>query len=143
MKTLRLKNSKTHGQVKKKTLFSIIEENQPFSKLRGLPRKVRLAFLFMEENFYKKVGLKDVAEEVGLKPNSLCKMVEVLLKKKKIHITCMQYIDFLRVKKAMEIFGEDSKIKCKTVAEKIGIGERNQRKVFHKFTGKSPMEFRR
>ena len=79
--------------MKKKTLLSQIEENYPFSKLGGLPRKVREAFQYMEENYAKKITLKYVAKKVGLKPTSLCNMIHEILKKKEINITCMEYIN--------------------------------------------------
>ena len=96
----------------------------------------------MEENFHKKIGLKDVAESVCLKPESLCKMIHEVLKKKEIYITCSQYLNGIRVMKAMERFQIDSSVKCYTVAHLLNIGDRNFRRIFKKLTGKTPSEYR-
>jgi two-component system response regulator YesN len=128
--------------MKKSSLLSQIEKHYPFSKLGGLPRKVREAFIYMEDNFNKKIGLKDVAKDVNLKPASLCQMIHEVLKKKEIDITCSQYIDGLKVMNAIEQFKKNPSVKCYTVANSLGICDRNLRKIFTKFTGKSPSEYR-
>ena len=105
----------------------------------------------MEENYGKWIvtdnrrrsfSEMDVAEHVDLEPSSLCKKIHNELSQLHIHITCSQYIDGLRVKKAKKMFQNNRYLYCYQVAEKVGTGDRNFRKIFKTFTGKSPSEYR-
>ena len=131
-----------------KCVLSVIEKNYPFSQINRLSPKVTAAFQFMEENFNewtpegKEITLQHVAVNVGMHPASLCKKIHKELGRNRIYVTCTDYLDGLRVLKAKEHFQSNPHLLCLQVANRVGTGERNFRKIFKSFTGITPSEYR-
>lgn len=94
--------------------------------------------LYLEENFYKEISLKEIAEHFHMNMAYFCQYF-----KKYTGDTFVHYLNFLRIEKAKPLLlsGEES---VEQIAEKVGIMNSNYFfRVFKKITGKTVGEFRK
>ena len=77
-----------------------------------------------------------------MNPSALCRLVREELAQHEIYITLPDYLDRLRVDKAKELFQSDPLIRCKEVASLVAFSSRSLRRIFKKYTGKTPTEYK-
>lgn len=99
-----------------------------------LVRKVQKYIL---DNFDRKISLSEVAEQMFISPQHLCKKFK--------KITGMQFVDYvlnIKVKKAKRLI-MNSNIKVKDLAIQLGFNDYTYFcKVFKKYEGMSPLQYR-
>jgi methylphosphotriester-DNA--protein-cysteine methyltransferase len=113
----------------------------PLSKLEGYTPRVREVLRIIEESEHMK-NLNESAKDGGVDPAYFCRAFHQVTTSHKIEITCSEYMDWLRVKKAMEIFCTTPKLYEYEVAKKVGTCPRSLRRVFEKFTGIKVKKYR-
>lgn len=93
---------------------------------------------YIQANYMNEsLSIKDISEYTYLTPNYLC-----LIFKKEMNKTINQYITEVRIDKAKELL-KDRKFKLYEIAYNIGYGDSNYfAKIFKKFTGLNPSEYR-
>ena len=93
---------------------------------------------YIDQNLHRDIGLKDVADTVGLTPNYLTQYF-----KKQKGVTFSYYISHERVKKARQLL-EKTDQTVKSIASQCGYNSSNQFIVtFSRITGMTPMEYKR
>ena len=131
--------------VKTRSLFRRIEKKLegkfPLSQLEGYTPRVRKVLQIIEESVPMK-SLSEAAKDGGIDIAYFSRAFHHVMDLHKIKITCSEYLDWLRVKRAMEIFCSTPKLYEYDVAKKVGTCPRNLRRIFKKFTGLSVREFR-
>lgn len=118
------------------SFISEITENA--MKNNALSKEVFEAIKFIRINFCKDINLHQVAEHVKLSPSYLSSIF-----KKELQISFIKYLNELRVNKAKDML-LNTYLNSYEIAEKIGFTENTYFcKVFKKFVGVSPNEFRK
>jgi YesN/AraC family two-component response regulator len=125
-----------------------IENHYPLSQLSDLSESVKRALEYIEENFDKwttegkEITIQDAAAHLKIRASSLKKEIQRELVQHDIQITSTDYIDGLRVKKAKELFQSNPHLPSKEIAVRVGTEDRNFRKIFKIFEGKTHSEYR-
>lgn len=92
---------------------------------------------YMKENFNKPINIKELSLEFGFTPAYLSKIFRDYKK-----ITPTEYLTYLRIEKAKQLFLADSSCKIKDIATYVGYEDSLYfSKVFKKSTGMSPKQF--
>lgn len=95
------------------------------------------ALSFIQQNYDKKISLKDVAENLNLSKHYLCSIF-----KKETGDNVSHYINKLRIEKAKMLLHKPD-IKCKEIYDEVGYSNQQYfSKVFKKFTGMTVLEYR-
>ena len=130
------------------SLLSQLEKYYPLSQLSDITGEVKMAFLYIEENFDKwttdgkQITLEQIASHLNVRPSSLNKKIQQELENHDIHVSCNDYLDGLRVKKAKILIRSNPHLLCRQIADKVGTGDRILRKIFRKLENKTHSEYR-
>jgi len=116
-----------------KSYFERYEQENP-----GIANKeIRNAIKYIQENYKKNITLSELAEYVRLSKNHLC-----MLFKQEIGENFTDYVNKLRINEAKLLITEKN-FQVKEASYEVGINnERYFCKLFKKFTGCSPMEYK-
>lgn len=107
------------------------KENEKYSVI------VRGAIQYVEENYQKEMSVKTIASEFYVTPNYFSQIF-----KAQMGMNFTEYLNELRIKKAKQLL-QDAKWKVYEVAEQTGYQNYKYfNKVFKKYTGFSPKEYR-
>lgn len=100
-------------------------------------KNIREAISYLEKNFSKHISLTDVAEQVYMHPVYFSQIF-----KQRVGVTFSEYLTNLRMERAKEYLSLlDYKIK--DIPQMVGFyDEKHFYKVFKKYTGMTPMEYR-
>lgn len=105
---------------------------------RTLSKEITATIDYLRLNFDMDINLQQVADCVNLSPNYLSNLF-----KKEMHVNFTDYLRQLRIDKAKELLLETS-MKSYEISEKTGFTDSAYfSKVFKKFTGVGPNEFRK
>jgi two-component system response regulator YesN len=119
-----------------------LDEKLVLSRLPGLSPKVKTALKFVEENFSQEVRLEDAAARVRMHPVSLSRRVRKELRQHEVYISLPEYKDALRARMAKQLIKSNPFLECKEVAHMVGTSPRNLEKIFKRYVGVTPAEFR-
>jgi len=127
------------------TLYTIIDEAITYvAKLindynsRSINILIRKAVDFINNHYAQDISLKDVADNLYISSSYLSRLF-----KKELNINFIDYLNEMRIKKAKELI-KSGKYKSYEVAEMVGIPDPHYfSKLFKKFTGYSPSEFKK
>lgn len=98
---------------------------------------LRNAIKFIEDNYYKDLNRKNVAQEVYITPSYLS-----ILFKKEMGISFVDYLHKIRIQRACELLN-DMRYKIYDVAVTVGYNdEKYFFQVFKKYKGMTPMQYR-
>lgn len=93
---------------------------------------------YVEEHYHEDIYLDIFADRLGLTPTYVSTYF-----KDKMSINLMEYVNCYKIKKAVELM-EDSKLKVKDIALKVGISNINTFiRLFKKYEGNTPNEYRK
>lgn len=93
---------------------------------------------YINENYTKPLKLNDLAKKFYINPNYCC-----LLFKKYINMSFSDYVNELRIEKAIEIMGDEPEMSAETISELVGYSNYSHFcKRFKKKCGISPNKFR-
>lgn len=100
-------------------------------------RTVYEVISYINENYNKDISIKSLAESVFLTPTYLCHLFKDETEK-----TINQYVTEVRIDKAKELL-RNSNYMVYEIASKVGYSNSNYfARVFRKFTGESPSDYR-
>jgi len=92
---------------------------------------------YIENNYMKDISIKDIADHLYLTPNYVS-----LLFKQEMNITIMTYVTQLRMKEAIKLL-KDNNLRVCEVADNVGYKDANHfSKLFKKYFGYNPSDFR-
>lgn len=93
--------------------------------------------LFLERNLYRDLSVEEAATHVGLSPSYFS-----LLFKQTFGVTFIEYVTRQRMEKAKQLLSE-TQTSITQIAKEVGYAERRYfTKVFIKYTGDNPSDFR-
>jgi len=107
-------------------------------KFVNLRKEVRDAIIFIHLNYHHTITLSDVAKEVNLSKEYLCRLF-----KKETDLQLFRYLNILRMKRAAFLITENSdRAYVREVAAAVGIDDQFYfTRVFKKYYGVSPSEY--
>ena len=105
-----------------------------------LRKEVREAMLFIHFNYHRSITLDDVAKEVNLNRDYLCRLF-----KKETELPMFRYLNNLRMQRAASIIAENpDRSYIRDVAAAVGIDDQFYfTRIFKKHHGISPREYGR
>lgn len=104
---------------------------------KNISKILKEAIKFIEDNYYKDLNRRTVAEEVFITPSYLS-----FLFKKEMNITFIDYLHYIRIQRACELL-KDIRYKTYDVAARVGYSdEKYFFQVFKKYKGMTPMQYR-
>jgi len=116
----------------------IMEINKKMGRQKYLSKGVNDCLQYIQQNYSSGISIKDLSERLGFTPNYLSNLF-----RKEMGIYLLDYINKLRVEKAKELLN-NTNMKSYEIAEKVGFKDDSYfSRVFKKFTGLRPNEFRR
>lgn len=93
---------------------------------------------YIKENYNKQIKLNEIADYVGLSPNYYS-----YLFKKETEISVFNYLNRYRINMSIQLL-KYTNLKSYEVADKIGFKEESYfSRIFKRYTGKSPIEYRK
>ena len=93
---------------------------------------------FIKNNYQSNLTLQQLSEEVSVSPSYLSNLF-----KKKLNINLIDYINNIRIEKAKELLS-NTNLRSYEIAAKVGIIDTSYfSKVFKKYTGVSPYQYRK
>lgn len=97
-----------------------------------------LAMTYINQNYYKPIGLEDVARYIHTNTAYLSRVF-----KKEIGIGVSEYLGRLRVDQAQRLLRETN-LKITQIAEQVGVADAHYfSSLFRRYTGMSPVEYRK
>ena len=97
-----------------------------------IENRIHVAQDFISKHFSQQIGIEKIAEEVNMSPRNLTRLF-----KKTTGITIGQYVDKLRVERAVQLLSEGNKVE--SVSKMCGLSSPNQlRSILKKYTGILP-----
>ncbi len=103
-----------------------------------IPEKLREILIYIQENYYRKISLSDVADRFFFNPSTVSRMFV-----KNLGINYIEYLNSLRLEKAKEML-ETSCSSISEVAERTGFENTSYfSRQFKKKYGVSPQEYRK
>ena len=103
-----------------------------------IPEKLREILIYIQENYYRKISLSDVADRFFFNPSTVSRMFV-----KNLGINYIEYLNSLRLEKAKEML-ETSYSSIAEVAERTGFENTSYfSRQFKKKYGVSPQEYRK
>lgn len=104
---------------------------------KSISKILKDAVKFIEDNYYKDLNRKTVAEKVFITPSYLS-----FLFKKEMNISFIDYLHYIRIQRACELL-KDVRYKTYDVAARVGYSdEKYFFQVFKKYKGMTPMQYR-
>lgn len=111
--------------------------SKPIGK-EPLSEHVKLLKEYLRANYMKDISLSDAAEFLGLHPSYIGQLF-----KRETGNTFVHYINGIRIAKAKELLASGGSLSLDKVAGLVGFeNSRTFYKVFRKYTGQTPGEFR-
>lgn len=104
----------------------------------GTPGRLSiLAMTYMQQNYYKNIGLTDIAKYIHTNTTYLSRVF-----KQEMGVGLLEYLNRLRVDQAARLLIETN-LKIAHVAERVGIGDAHYfSSLFKRYAGMSPSEYR-
>lgn len=117
--------------------FGIGKNHEAIYSEKSISIVLRNAIKFIEDNYYKDLNRKNVAQEVYITPSYLS-----ILFKKEMGISFVDYLHKIRIQRACELL-HDIRYKIYDVAVAVGYNdEKYFFQVFKKYKGMTPMQYR-
>ena len=117
--------------------FSTWMANGASGAKRPQPAKILKACRFIEENYTEKVSLREVAKMLEMSPSYLSERFREVT-----HVPFVEYVARMRYEKARQLLGQGEK-RISEIAFAAGFQSLSQfNRVFRKFAGKSPSDYR-
>ncbi len=121
------------------SLFDLLLEEIPASAASSKETLLPRIDNYIMKNCFEAINTKSIADKFGFTPAYLSKLFYEYK-----NVSPMDYIIQLRMEKAKELFQEDSELRIKDIAAHVGyVDSLYFSKVFRKYTGKSPKQYRK
>lgn len=121
-------------------LETIFESAQASEKRQGEYKdEIDKAIKYIHQNYHRKISLASLADYVNLSSGYLCRLF-----KAEVGISVTNYINELRMKKAMELIKKQEKeVSLKEIAISVGIDDQLYfSRLFRKYYGMAPSEYK-
>ncbi len=121
------------------SLFDLLLEEIPASAASSKETLLPRIDNYIMKNCFEAINTKSIADKFGFTPAYLSKLFYEYK-----NVSPMDYIIQLRMEKAKGLFQEDSELRIKDIAAHVGyVDSLYFSKVFRKYTGKSPKQYRK
>lgn len=121
------------------SLFDLLLEETPASSASSKETLLPRIDNYIIKNCFEAINTKSIADKFGFTPAYLSKLFYEYK-----NVSPMDYMIQLRMEKAMELFQNNSELRIKDIAAHVGyVDSLYFSKVFRKYTGKSPKQYRK